>query len=220
VKSSTGLTQSKINAKRQNGDISMDFKTAAQLGSIISKDYAEDFFRLLVVYQDISASEAASRLNLHISTAQDFLEGLTTQGIVSKKEAVEKKRPYFRFSLKKRSLTITVDFATLYDKQAYQDRLKWHIREKKNSGAVFKAFSKTDSISSVHFYTGKGRIRAERRISLTRNQGNFLHFLPFPTEPYLSVADIIKKAKIDEAGVPEILDIIDTLLEQRIIEKT
>jgi len=41
------------------GEISMDFKTASQLGSIISKDYAEDFFKLLVVYQDISASEAA-----------------------------------------------------------------------------------------------------------------------------------------------------------------
>jgi len=63
----------------------MDYKTASQLGSLISKDYAENFFKLLVIYQDISASEAASRLNLHISTAQDFLEGLNSQGIVSKK---------------------------------------------------------------------------------------------------------------------------------------
>jgi hypothetical protein len=197
----------------------MDFKTAAQLGSIISKDYAENFFRLLVIYQDISASEAASRLHLHISTAQDFLEALYAQGIVSKKEAVEKKRPYFRYSLKKQSLTLTVDFAALYEKKANQDRLKWRIREKKNSGAIFKAFSKTDSISSVHFFTGKGRTRAERRISLTRNQGHFLHYLPFPTEIPLSVADIIRKAKIEEAAIPEILDIVGTLLEQKIIEK-
>ena len=44
----------------------MDFVTAAILGTYISKDYAEDFFKLLVDYQDISASEAASRLGLHI----------------------------------------------------------------------------------------------------------------------------------------------------------
>jgi len=197
----------------------MDFKTASQLGSIISKDYAENFFKLLVIYQDISASEAASRLNLHISTAQDFLEGLNSQGIVSKKEAIEKKRPYFRYSLKKKSVTITIDFVAPYDKQDHQDRLKWHIREKKNSGAIFKTFSKTDFISTVHFFTGKGRTRIERKISLTRNQGNFLHYLPFPTEPFLSVVNIIKKAKIEESSIPEILDIVDTLLAHKIIEK-
>ena len=47
----------------------MDFQTAALLGASLSKDYAEDFFKLLVNYQDISASEAASRLSLHIRTA-------------------------------------------------------------------------------------------------------------------------------------------------------
>ncbi len=117
-------------------------------------------------------------------------------------------------------MTITIDFAALYDKQAYQDRLKWCIREKKNSGAIFKTFSKTDFISTVHFFSGKGRNRLEKKISLTENQGKFLHNLPFPTEPYLSVADIIKKAKIAEASIPEILGIVDALLEHRIIEKS
>ena len=51
----------------------MDFKKAAILGSYISKDYAEDLFRLLVTYKDIPASEAASRLNMHIKTVQDTL---------------------------------------------------------------------------------------------------------------------------------------------------
>lgn len=197
----------------------MDFKTVSQLGSIISKDYAEDFFKLLVMYRDISASEAASRLNLHISTAQDFLEGLNSQGIVTKKEAIEKKRPYFRYSLKKKSVSITIDFAALYDNQDHQDKLKWNIREKKNSGAIFKTFSKSDFISTVHFFTGQGRTRIERKISLTRNQGNFLHYLPFPTEPFLCVVNIIKKAKIEESSIPEILDIVDTLLDHKIIEK-
>jgi len=198
----------------------MDFKTASQLGSIISKDYAEEFFKLLAIYQDISASEAASRLNLHISTAQDFLEGLHSQGIVSKKGVTDKKRPYFRYSLKKKGVTIKIDFTTLYDKLDHQNRLKWLIREKKNSGAIFKTFSKSDFISSIHLFTGVGRTRTERKINLTKNQGNFLYYLPFPTEPFLSVADIIKKAKIEELRIPEVLDIIDTLLDHKIIEKS
>ena len=69
----------------------MNFETAAQFGAILSKDYAEDFFKLLVNYQDISASEAASRLSLHIRTAQDFLENLTDLKIVKKTEVFEKK---------------------------------------------------------------------------------------------------------------------------------
>jgi len=171
----------------------MDFKTASHLASFLTRDYAENLFKLLVIYQNISASEAASRLNIHISTAQDFLEGLFSHDIVQKKEVFEKKRPYFRYSLKKKSVTITINFASLYDKQSYLDRLGWQIREKKNSGAVFKTFSKTNYISMVHFFRGEGRSRIEKRISLTKNQGKFLHHLPFPTEPFLSVSNIVKK---------------------------
>ena len=71
----------------------MDFRTAARLGSLLAKDYAEDVFDLLVNYRAISASEVAARLTLHIKTAQDFLEGLTELGILSKDEVLEGKRP-------------------------------------------------------------------------------------------------------------------------------
>jgi hypothetical protein len=66
----------------------MDYKTAALMSSYLAKDYSEDFFILLVNYQDISASEAASRLGLHIRTAQDFLDGLAALGIVNKTEMI------------------------------------------------------------------------------------------------------------------------------------
>ena len=71
----------------------MDFKQAAILGSFISKDYAEDLFRLLATYSSISVSEAASRLNLHIKTVQDFMEALFDLGILDREEVYEKKRP-------------------------------------------------------------------------------------------------------------------------------
>jgi len=60
----------------------VDFKEASKLGSCLSKDYAEDLFRLLVNYESISASEAASRLNIHIKTTQDFLEDLCSLEII------------------------------------------------------------------------------------------------------------------------------------------
>ena len=77
----------------------MDFKTASMLGNCLSKDYAESFFKLLVDYRDISASEAASRLDLHINTAKEFLESLNSVDLVDKKEVYEGKRPYLEFAL-------------------------------------------------------------------------------------------------------------------------
>ena len=197
----------------------MDFKKTSQLGSIIAKEYAGNFLKLLVIYKDISASEAASRLNLHISTAQDFLEGLYVQDIVTKREVFEKKRPYFRYTLKKKKVTLSINLETLYDKQAHQEKMKWRIREKKDSGVIFKTFSRSSFISSIHFFTGEGRSRTEKKITLTKKQGQFLFYLPFPTEPRLSTADIIKKAGIEESAIPEVLDIIDDLLKHNIIEK-
>ena len=81
-----------------------EFCNISRLCRLIAKDYAELFFKLLVTYTDISASEAASRLNIHIKTAQDFLEGLEGFGICTKKEVVERKRPYFRYTLKQKQL--------------------------------------------------------------------------------------------------------------------
>ena len=46
------------------------------LGTLLSKKYGKDLFKLLKVYNDISASEASSRLGLHVQTVQEFLESM------------------------------------------------------------------------------------------------------------------------------------------------
>lgn len=83
------------------------------VSTVISKDYAEDLFRLLAAYNSISSSEAASRLNLHIKTVQDFMEVMAELGILEKAEVYEKKRPYFRYSLKMKKITMELDLGSL-----------------------------------------------------------------------------------------------------------
>jgi hypothetical protein len=195
----------------------MDFKIAAQIGALISKDYAEDFFKLLVNYKDISASEAASRLGLHIRTAQDFLEGLSDLEILNKVEVYEKKRPYYRYSLKNERIHLEIDL-TQIQIEGGPEFLTRKIREKVNSGANFALARGGEVISHVALWTGEGRDRKERKISLTKPQGLFLYHLPFPNAEYLSVADILRKAEIDENLYPEILDIIQVLEKYGIIE--
>jgi len=93
----------------------MEFKQVQRMANLLAKPFAGDIFKLLVNYRDISASEAATRLGLHIKTAQDFLEELTVLDVCEKKEVYEKKRPYYRYKLKKYQFSIDVDLSVLAD---------------------------------------------------------------------------------------------------------
>jgi predicted transcriptional regulator len=195
----------------------MDFRTAAALGACLSRDYAQDFFELLANYQDLSASEAASRLGLHIRTAQDFLEALASLGIVEKEEVFEKRRPYFRYTLKKRRILIDLDLGQIRRPRAAGD-LARRIRERANSGARFSMARSGDLIGQVTYWTGEGRERQEHKINLTDPQGRFLYHLPFPNAEPLSIADILRRADVDEKLAPEILDILEVLIRHGAIE--
>jgi len=196
----------------------MDFKTAAKWGTYFSKGYAEDIFRLLVNYKDISASEAASRLNLHIQTVQDFLEAMASLDILSKKEVYEKKRPYFRYSLQKRKIVMDIDLASLLEQKQPEGKLSKKIRENKKSGARFTRARYDPHFSSVVIWIGEGRERKERKINLTVPQGKFLFHLPFPTAEFLTLAEIMQKAGVDKDHLPEILDVVELLQDVGVIE--
>jgi predicted transcriptional regulator len=197
----------------------MDFKHAAILGSYISKDYAEELFRLLANYQDISASEAASRLNLHIKTVQDFLEAMAQLDILDKKEVFEKKRPYFRYALKTRNIKMILDLDELFGGQKQISSAGFRIREKSNAGVRFSTSRDGQSISHVAMWTGKGREQKERRINLSRPQGKFMFHLPFPSAAYMEVTEIMEKAGVEETHRSEIMDIVNVLIEYGVIEK-
>ena len=195
----------------------MDFHTASKYASLLSKDYAEDIFALLVNYQAISASEVAARLNLHIKTAQDFLEGLDALGVVSKEEVLEKKRPYYRYVLQQTRLVIDIDLAQVKQEPSHHS-LSLRIRERENAGARFSAARNDDYITRVTIWTGAGREREERKIKLTMPQGKFLFHLPFPKAQPMSVAEIMQKAGVDESLAPEVLDLVQLLEKYDVVE--
>lgn len=197
----------------------MNFKQAAILGSYISKDYAEDLFRLLATYKSISASEAASRLELHIKTEQDFLEAMSDLGFLEKEEVYEKKRPYFRYTLKAKKISMEIDMAPLFPKEESDDRQTLKIREKKNAGVRFTTSRDNQYISNVAIWIGQGRERTERRINLSIPQGKFLFHLPFPSADFLSIGEIMIKADVDPSNLSEILDIVEALIEFKVIEQ-
>jgi DNA-binding MarR family transcriptional regulator len=197
----------------------MDFKQASKLSSFLSKEYSEDLFRLLWTYTSISASEAASRLNRHIKTIQDYLEALHELGLLSREEVMEKKRPYFRYRLTSKQIKIELNLEELFPGEASEGTLSDRIRESSRTSSRFTVSRDGQHISNVVIWIGTGRDRTERKINLSTPQGRFLFYLPFPTAEPLSISAIIKKADIDGNDTGEIMDIVNDLANLGVIER-
>jgi predicted transcriptional regulator len=197
----------------------VDFETARKLGACLARDYAADLFRLLVNYHDISASEAASRLGLHIRTAQEFLETLAGMGVLACEEVFERKRPYNRYRLAADRIRFDLDLAGLFGAQPGADLLEREVREGKGGGAHFSTARGGEQIASVSIWSGSGRERRERRISLTASQGRFLYHLPFPNAAFMTVAEIMRRAGVGATHHGEIADLLDLLGGHGLIEE-
>jgi len=194
----------------------MAYEETARLCGWIARDFSLAMFRLLINYDGLSASQAASRLGLHVQTCQDFLEGLHALGVLKRETVREGRRPHFHYRLVRSSLTLNLDLSHL--REDGTDGAERRIRERKNSGVRFKTARDGASIAEVIIWEGSGRARRERRIHLTRDQGRFLFHLPFPSGEAVSVSDIADQAGVDPGRMGEIRDIVDMLLERRVIE--
>ncbi len=197
----------------------MDFKEAGILGNLLSRDYALRVFALLVNYRNISASETASRLNLHIRTAQEFLDGLTHLNIVTKEEVFEGKRPYFRYALNTDRIGFELDLKKLQTVES-DEEISTPIRERPDSGVRFVTSRSGQTISAICIWIGTGRDRTERRINLTTSQGRFLYHLPFPDAEPVSIDGIMNRADIDAEFRSEIIDLVDLLRDYGVIDDT
>lgn len=196
-----------------------DFKSAALLGTCLAREYAPAIFRLLAVYRSLSASEVAARLELHVQTAQDFLEALAGLGVVAKEEVYEGKRPYFRYSLLAPRLSLEIDLAATFAPPSSRPAKWGAIRERKNSSARFSTGRDNASIHSVAVWTGDRRSGRERKISLTESQGRFLFHLPFPSSDPVAVDAIMEQAGVEAAAEAEVFDLLDWLEEHGVIER-
>ncbi len=196
-----------------------EFEKIKLFGSFIAKEYSGELLRLLYLYKDISASEAASRLGMHIKTVQEFFEALSETGVLEKRIAYESKRPYFRYSFNRDKIELTLDVKELVGDEIPAKKSELCIREKKNADVKYTIARNKLFFSTVTVWSGKGRDTIEKKISLTIPQGKFLFNLPFPNAEYEPVNKIMQKAEVGDEHKAEIMDIVNLLIDYRVIEK-
>ncbi len=116
-------------------------------------------------------------------------------------------------------MKIEIDLDQFFNIQSKPEgKLALKIREMKNAGARFTTSRNNQYISSVVIWRGKGRDQKERKLNLSIPQGKFLYHLPFPSAKFKSISDIIKSSGVDINNTSEILDIVDVLIEYKVIE--
>jgi len=194
----------------------VEFDAFTHLATFFSRKFSKELMSLLVQYNDISASEAASRLGLHIKTVQDWLEGLSALGLLNQRTVAEGKRPFNRYSLTQNRCSISIDFGQL---ALPADDQNMCIREKKNADAQFTTASRGKAISSISIISGKGRSKDVRKLNVNPRQGSFLYFLPFPTAKPKSISEIMDQAGLGHEFLGEIFDLVNLLLKFKIVER-
>lgn len=195
-----------------------DSNKIALLGTLLSKKYARSMFELLKAYKDISASEASSRLGLHVQTIQEFLDGTADLGLSEKYEVTERKRPYFRYKLIKNNLNLKFIVDEFIGSDNDEKPQEYLLREKKNPGTQFTIARSGNYFSTVSVMIGSGRERKQRKINLTTAQGKFLYFLPYPDADPLPLQVILEKSGVDKVHRKEIENLIKDLEELKVLE--
>ena len=195
-----------------------DFEHAAKLGACLAKPYSAELFRLLASYRSVSASQAASRLELHVQTVQSFLDTLAELGIVEKAEATDKTRPYFRYSLKVQRVSIDLDFSSMGRWRNATDSLERLVRERRGAGVRFVIPRNRPLVSSVVVWIGSGRDREDRRMSLTPPPGAVLFRLPRPSDEPRQVVALMAEAGLDDSSTREVLDLVDRLEAMGVVD--
>ena len=138
--------------------------------------------------------------------------------ILDRERVFEQKRPYNRYMLKTDVISIAIDLNKQFEEKAEVESV-FKIREASNSGAKFTTARNGSFFSSVVLWVGDGRSQKERKIQLTRAQGEFLYHLPFPDAKAKTINQIMSKVGIETVHEKEIIHIVDELISLKIIQK-
>jgi hypothetical protein len=131
---------------------------------------------------------------------------------------VERKRPYFRYSLKSHIISFDINLSEELEKRTDSFLASLKIRERKNTGVLFSIARSGEYFSNVTIWIGAGRERKEKKINLTISQGKFLFNLPFPDGEYMTPDEIRIKSGLEAEQMPEILNLVEELISFKVIE--
>ncbi|MFX1294080.1 MAG: hypothetical protein ACFFD2_04380 [Promethearchaeota archaeon] len=195
-------------------------KKTKKLSNLIGKEHTDKILHILYKTPNKSASEIAKILNIHIATAQSYLEDLEKFDIVKFRIRKEGIKPYKEYFLIKTKIRIEIDLNELdkVDQKEQEILRRTRIREKKDLKILYEINQEKSIIKRIHFYEDIGRKNIQYSLDLDELEGRFTWFIPFPSAELQTILKICEKAGIYKIHQQKIIELIKKLEEFGLIE--
>ena len=171
---------------------------------ILSREQTSRILIHLLRKPNSTASETAASLGIHIATAQKYLEGLESFGIVKSRERQSKPRTAKEYSLIGTKISIEFDIekmAAEAEKESEEPALsEIMLREKSRSDVAYEWDDEGKRITAVMFFKKGLRRRMEKKVNLSKEEGRFLWHVPFQSEEFRSAGEVMKMAELNMDG--------------------
>jgi len=200
--------------------LNLDHRVLPELG----KEHALAVLEILFIRGSRTASEVARELDIHISTAQAYLETLQNFGILGSGPR-DGRKGLVEYSLINPTLVITVNLASIIDAKAKIARgkaAKYRIREKAGAKVSYEWDEPQRKILSINFMERSkafGRLNIAKSIQLSEVEGRFLWAMPQSTEAKASVLELAQKAGVDgPLDLIPVVELVEMLAREKVIE--
>ncbi len=184
-----------------------------ELFEILGKKQAFTILAYLHRHPYSTASELAAALGIHIATAQKYLEGMTEGGILQARERPSKPRTAWEYWLPETKIRLEIDVEALVkaeeNRKGASGRLATlFIREKARPDVAFEWDDSGKRITAVLFFKKGLRRRLERKLGFSKEEGRFLWHVPFQSEKFRNVAEVLSEAglELEEGQVLRMVD--------------
>jgi DNA-binding transcriptional regulator YhcF (GntR family) len=195
-------------------------REVSKIASTLAGGYSIELLQELHARGWSSASEVARDLGIHVATAMRKLAELESMKLLKKK--VRRGNNVVEYNLNFPRLEIILDFDDETRKAmegAWSHAEKTLVREKPHKNIVAEVGEEQERVLRLVFIKGRRLRSAVTIMELTELEGRFLWHIPFSSQNRLSVADICRKASIENPlHVAKILEFVKEMKRLGVLE--
>ena len=197
-----------------------DLEEAREVMTALAREYCIDLLRELHGTGWSTASEVARNLGIHVATAMRKLSELETLQLLEKR--VRAGSDLVEYRPVSARVEIVLDFeaeAKAAKRDARSVAKSILVRERPNRKVVLEADERAEVVRRVVFVKTV-RLRTTAQVmELTEAEGRFLWHLPFASEQAASVAEVCRRAKIENPiHVSKLLDFVKEMESRGVVE--
>jgi hypothetical protein len=183
-----------------------------RLAMVLGREMTGKILAMLYITPFQSASDIAKLFNIHIATAQKYLMEMRDCGLLESRLRQNSNRPTEEYWLAKKRFDIQIDLDNMPKlTDLEQKAANTYIRQKPSEQIAFDTNRRNQRITEIILLEGHEKSKVGQRIKLDDVEGRFTWHLPSPTDPPMSILELVKRAKLPLSDLPRVMELVERL---------